>query len=376
MPRTAPATSAARTAVTPHGPVVTADHVEFRFPDPDRQLDGVRLEVDWVLGDVDPEFDWSAGAWWLRIPRPDAWRLEYQLTTRVGTNYTWTCDPANLLQVANPFGEKSEIRFPEYRQPNWLLTRPAGPLRSVSTPKGKLAQPVPVRLWSPPGLAADSAAPLMLAHDGSDMADRGSLLSWATAMSRDLPIRVGLLDPPNGLRDQWYAADPDYADHVADVVIPALTKQVLTGPVVGLGASLGALSMLTIQRRHPGSITALALQSGSFFTRALDGQESHFAQFEKICTAVEGVEAGPEPSSAGTPRPVPVLITCGSIEENLGNNRAMATALRRQGHPVTLRVVPDAHTMIGWRDAWFPALDELIGSLQRNQPLQTRTSPR
>ncbi len=88
------------------------------------------------------------------------------------------------------------------------------------------------------------------------------------------------------------------------------------------------------------------------------------------------MEAGPEPSSAGTPRPVPVLITCGSIEENLGNNRAMATALRRQGHPVTLRVVPDAHTMIGWRDAWFPALDELIGSLQRNQPLQTRTSPR
>jgi hypothetical protein len=30
---------------------------------------------------------------------------------------------------------------------------------------------------------------------------------------------------------------------------------------------------------------------------------------------------------------------------------------------VTLRIVPDAHTMIGWRDAWFPALDELVESV-------------
>ena len=52
-----------------------------------------------------------------------------------------------------------------------------------------------------------------------------------------------------------------------------------------------------------------------------------------------------------------MLITCGTIEENRFNNEAMAAALRRQHHPVTVRLVPDAHTMIGWRDAWFPALD-------------------
>jgi enterochelin esterase family protein len=42
---------------------------------------------------------------------------------------------------------------------------------------------------------------------------------------------------------------------------------------------------------------------------------------------------------------------------------------------VTLRVVPDAHTMIGWRDAWFPALDELIASVDRPL-LPARTGPR
>ena len=108
----------------------------------------------------------------------------------------------------------------------------------------------------PARLAADSPAPLLLAHDGSDMAERGSLLSWATAMSRELPIRVALLDPPHGLRDLWYSANPDYSDHLADVVLPAITARVLTGPVIGLGASLGALAMLDLQRRHPGSISA------------------------------------------------------------------------------------------------------------------------
>ena len=57
--------------------------------------------------------------------------------------------------------------------------------------------------------------------------------------------------------------------------------------MIGLGASLGAVSMLTLQRRHPGSISALALQSGSFFTPKLDAQESQFAQFlDQICAAV------------------------------------------------------------------------------------------
>ena len=346
------------------GPEITDDEVVFRLPDAGHDYDGVRLEVDWVLGGVDPEFAWSAGTWSLRLPRPDAWRLEYQLTIRRGGDYAWTTDPGNPRRVPNPFGEKSEIRFPDYREPAWLMTPMAGPLRTVQTSAGRLAEQVPVQLWSPAGLSADRAAPLLLAHDGSDMAQRGSLLSWASAMSSSSPVRVALLDPAAGLRNEWYAADPDYADHLAEVVLPALTARVLTGSVIGLGASLGAVSMLTLQRRHPGSISALALQSGSFFTPMLDAQESSFAQFEQICTAVRRMSSGPDLTAVTAPRPVPVLMTCGAIEENLANNKLMASTLRRQGHPVTMRVVPDAHTMIGWRDAWSPELDDLIGALR------------
>ena len=196
--------------------------------------------------------------------------------------------------MPNPFGEKSEIRFPDYREPDWLLTEPAGPLRGLETKAGRLD----AAGADPPVVAGRAvrrpAAPLLLAHDGSDMAERGSLLSWATALSRELPIRVALLDPPHGLRDLWYSANPDYSDHLADVVLPAMTSQVLTGPVIGLGASLGALAMLALQRRHPGSISALALQSGSFFTPDLDAQESGYAHFDQICAAVRLISAGPD----------------------------------------------------------------------------------
>ena len=349
---------------SPVGPVVSDKSLELRVPDPRHEWDGVRFEVDWMLGDVDPEFGWSNGTWSLPMQRPAAWRLEYQLTQRKGKDYHWTTDPGNPRRVANPFGEKSEIRFPDYREPNWLLTRPAGPLRWIETKAGRLDQPVPVQLWSPEGLSADTVAPLLLVHDGSDMADRGSLLSWATALSASVPIRVALLDPPHGLRDQWYSANPDYSDHLAEVVLPALTSRVLTGPVIGMGASLGALAMLALQRRHPGSISALALQSGSFFCADLDAQESGYAYFEQICAAVRFISSGPDLAAAGTPRHVPVLITCGTIEENRLNNESLAAALERQHYPVTLRLVPDAHTMIGWRDSWFPALDDLIGSLR------------
>ncbi len=350
-------------AVERSGPDVGADDVVFHLPDLDHALDGVRLEVDWVLDGVDPEFVWDAGSWILRLPRPAAWRLEYQLTLRRGDDTVWTADPGNPRRAPNPFGDKSEIRFPDYREPAWLVTPVAGPVRRVETPTGRLSEPVPVRLWSPSGLSSDRAAPLLLAHDGSDMADRGSLLAWASAMSLTRPIRVALLDPAPGLRNDWYAADTDYTDHVAEVVLPALTALVRTGPVIGLGVSLGALSMLTLQRRHPASISALALQSGSYFTRRLDSQESNFAHFEQICAAVGLIGSEPDRTAVTAPRPVPVMMTCGAIEENLNNNKQMAAVLQRRRHPVTLRVVPDAHTMIGWRDAWFPELDDLVGAL-------------
>jgi enterochelin esterase-like enzyme len=58
--------------------------------------------------------------------------------------------------------------------------------------------------------------------------------------------------------------------------------------------------------------------------------------------------------------PVPSVLTCGTVEENLANNRRMADALRNLGYPARLVVVRDAHNYTAWRDALDPHLTDLL----------------
>lgn len=338
----------------PFGPVVGRRSVVFRVP-AEPGLDKVRLELDFPPGGIDFELD--GNIWALELPRPAVDRMEYQLSYWRDGQASWSHDPTNPGSVSNPFGAKSEVVFPDYRPPAWLTTPRTGALTRIDTAAGPLERPVPVSLWAADGLEPGVPAPLLIAHDGTDMAERGHLLRWAGQLTR--PIRVALLDPPHGLRDVWYAANPDYSDQLAAEVFPALAAAGAAGPRIGLGASLGGLSMLVTARRHPGLLQALALQSGSFFTPELDPQESHYRLFDQICAAVADIATSTvEPDRAEElPR---VLISCGAVEENRANNEAMALALAGQGYPVELRIFRDAHTMTGWRDAWSPGLDELI----------------
>ena len=61
-----------------------------------------------------------------------------------------------------------------------------------------------------------------------------------------------------------------------------------------------------------------------------------------------------------TRRTIPVTLTCGAVDENLANNRAVASALDRQGYDVGLVVNRDAHNYVGWRDIFDPHLVDLL----------------
>jgi enterochelin esterase family protein len=62
-------------------------------------------------------------------------------------------------------------------------------------------------------------------------------------------------------------------------------------------------------------------------------------------------------------RPVPVVLTCGAIEENVENNRLVARALRARGYPAGLTELPDMHNYTAWRDAFHPHLTRLVGQV-------------
>ncbi len=332
-------------------PQVSADSVIFRLPDEASALTGVRLLPALSLPDAGLDFDHVDSTWQLRLPRPPAWRIEYKFQLRHPSgDVEEICDPANPRRSPGAFGDKSVVEFPDYAPPAWLSgDRVAGELLDVAPG---------VTLWTPAPLG--EPLPLLVAHDGPEYDRLAGLTGYSAALihaGRLAAHRVALLQP--GDRDAEYSANPRHSARLHGQVLPALRDAAAVhGPVVAMGASLGGLAMLAAQRRYPDLFGGLFLQSASFLDSRLDPQEkgrfSRFAQVSRYVAAVRRTTPA---------RTVPTVLTCGTAEENLANNRKMAAALVDQGYPARLVAVPDAHNYTGWRDAFDPALTELLAAV-------------
>jgi enterochelin esterase family protein len=148
------------------------------------------------------------------------------------------------------------------------------------------------------------------------------------------PHRVALVVPEN--RMETYSASTRFARALVETIEPA----------VGVGSSLGALALLHAQRLEPDAFKGLFLQSGSYFRRRSDPQESRFQRFGRIDRFVGGVLRG-----SGDPQPVPTTLTCALDEENYVNNAAVARALAEQGYPVEFHAARGGHDWPTWRRA-------------------------
>ena len=198
-------------------------------------------------------------------------------------------------------------------------------------------------------------------HDGPEYDELAGLTAYLSSLvaTGDLPpVRAALLGP--GHRDERYSADGAYTRALCLAVLPRLRTEVATTAAVGVGASLGALAMLHAQRQNAGCLDALFLQSGSFFHPRHDAHERRFERYQRVVRSVDAVLR-----ADGHPAPVPTVMTCGTLEENLANNRIMARALAAQGYDVTLREVRDVHSYTAWRDALDPWLTGLLREVAR-----------
>jgi enterochelin esterase-like enzyme len=306
-------------------------------------------------------FERRGRRWELRLPRPPVDRLEYTLEVehRDGRVERIT-DPRNSLRAPGPFGDKSVLEFPGYERPAWVDDDESerGDVRELRLESRLLRTAVDGILWSPADTDPDEPLPLLVLHDGPEYAKFSSVLrlfDHLVAFAEVPPLRAALLPPPRN-RNETYSASARYARVLAEEWLPALA-----GPApypirpIGIGASLGALSLLHAQWLHPGLFGALLLQSGSFFRRRYDAHESNAHRFDRIgrfVSTVAGRAEGPEP--------IPVTITCGTGEENLDNNRFLASALAARGWEAPLVEHRDAHNWVSWRDVLHPHLADLV----------------
>ncbi|HVD29336.1 MAG TPA: alpha/beta hydrolase-fold protein, partial [Mycobacteriales bacterium] len=237
-----------RTSTAPSGPMVTPSEVTFRFPDPDARLSGVRLAQQVRVPGDRLEFARRGGIWQLTLPRPPVQRMEYRLELRrPDGGVEEVCDPANPLRAPGAFGDKSVLEFAGYRSPAWLAAPVLpGAEAELLVPSRYLRADVAVRVWAPADADPAEQLPLLVAHDGPEYAALSGLTTYASALTAAgrLPRhRVALLGP--GDRDEWYSANVSYAKALALAVLPAIRRRfAVTGPVVGMGASLGALAAL------------------------------------------------------------------------------------------------------------------------------------
>ncbi|MDX6199913.1 MAG: hypothetical protein QOJ79_3064 [Actinomycetota bacterium] len=329
----------------------------FRMPDPDRALRGVRLQQDVRLPGELLDFAYADDGWVLTVPRPDVDRMEYSFELQHPYGSDWVCDPGNPKRVGGAFGDKSVLELPGYSAPKWLdATPPRGQKRQESLPSRGLPHDVPAIIWSAHASDDGASLPLLVVHDGPEYDALADLTLFLDAMVDDgrlPPMRAALLAPVD--RNESYAASAPYSRALALGLIPSLHKLLPTTVTLGMGASLGGLAMLHCQRAHPGTFAGLYLQSSSFFHRLLDEQESSFGRFQRVTAFVESVlRSGP------AREPVPVVMTCGLIEENVENNRLMTRSLAAQGYDTRLVENRDVHTYTGWRDTFDPNLVDLV----------------
>jgi enterochelin esterase family protein len=317
--------------------------LRFQLPDPRRRLAAVRLAHE--LRDRLPhELTRRGRGWELAAPAPDVARFEYQfeLIDAKGRS-EWIVDPANPKTASGPWGEKSVWEEPGYSPPDWLDAKPVGEAKRMTIPSRILRAELPALIWAHPDATAQS--PMLVAHDGPEYAEHSALL---TLLGRLPPLRATLLGPVD--RNEIYSASARYARALADEILPALPPAPAR---IGLGASLGALALFHAHRRHPESFDALFLQSGSFFRRA-DVHERWFPRYDRIARFVGGVHR------TRPQRTIPIVLGCGTVEENLPANEALEESLRRRGYDARLHEFRDGHNWVAWRDSFQPHLLRLL----------------
>jgi enterochelin esterase family protein len=188
------------------------------------------------------------------------------------------------------------------------------------------------------------ASPVLVVLDGPEYVRRARLLpilrQLVTARAAP-PHRIALVTSDDRM-ETYSASTPS-----TRALVAALDDLFGNRPRrVGLGASLGALALLHAHRLEPRAFAGLFLQSGSYFRRRTDAQESRFQRFSRVDRFM-----GTVLNAKDGARPVPTTITCGLDEENYGNNAALAQALAAQGYGVDFHAARGGHDWPTWRRA-------------------------
>lgn len=271
-----------------------------------------RLEFERRRGDV----------WVLDLDTPPDVRIEYLLEIEREGKMSTVLDPGNPYTATNPFGTNSVFVGPKWNRIDWMRRDiEQGEMREIRVTSHALAARRHHFVYTPPQLAADEEAPLLVAHDGTDYVMHAGLLRCVDALIADgsiEPLRVVGLNPKR--RHVHYIGNEAHASHVVDEVLPHVRARVpATGRVAVMGASLGAVASWHCAWRYPTEFDGMFLQSGTFafapHPELTDRMHDTIARF--VSAALDEDRLGE----------MQVTQTCGRYESLIDWNREVAKAM-------------------------------------------------
>ncbi|HEX9960797.1 MAG TPA: glycoside hydrolase family 15 protein, partial [Pyrinomonadaceae bacterium] len=275
--------------------------------------------------------------------RNDA-KFEYKLIV----DGRWIADPLNPHKIDNGVGSENSIfTMPDYKPTVWdkeqiLKREGSNEERAI---EGKIEEfdlqtknfgGRRIKVYLPFGYdGAKKRFPVLYFQDGSEYLQRAK-----AAVQQENLVKAGKLkpfimvfiDPRERAKEYW--ANDDWADFVADELVPEIDKKYRTianrdGRAL-LGASLGGITSVWIGLKHPGKFARIGGQSSSFWV-----------DNERVVKELSKLDAGKTKFK---------FYFDDGIFEGVADSRRVNVMLRAKGFPVTYKETVAGHTWTSWRD--------------------------
>lgn len=277
--------------------------------------------------------DWRASYSFLvqRPGEPAPWEVDGQVSLRAALDRGHP-DPLNPETCRNRAGVlQSVVSLPSAPEQPWLAERagvPRGRVEQLSGPDGR-----DVWIYDAPGLADDTAAPLLVVLDGEVWTSSQSLPTILDNLVADdeVPPLRAVLQSSGGTDRRWaeLGAGGGSTAYLVDTLLPWLADRrgVDRGRIVVAGQSLGGLTALRAGLARPDVFAAVISESASLWQ-------------DDLAAEVAG--------AAGAP--VRIHLAHGSQEWVLtGPHAALADRLRAAGIEVSVAATNGGHDYAWWR---------------------------
>lgn len=263
-------------------------------------------------------------------------RLDYKF---VLNNSNWILDPRNPYTVTGGFGPNSELRMPEFVQPQEIENYPEvpqGSIRDTMFTSSIMGNTRRVRIYTPPGYSdSNEHYPLLLVHDGLEfitLARCERVLNYLIHYNQILPMIAVFVPPVN--RTPEYAGDQqdEFGQFITTELLPYVDSAYRTETNPQFRGTMGS--------SNGGNI---ALWLGVTYPEV-------FGQVIAFSSNVENNISSVLENNADLPLRFYIDIGTYDIPVLIPLVQDLQETLESQGYPHFYQVIHDGHSWGNWRN--------------------------